>query len=166
MLYIVTDPCYILPRETWDKCCEVFNKGLSPQEESDAFDEAVAKALTEFTGSKSYASATGYGDWQNCLYGPGVQKAGFFADTGMVCVCRLTPDVEKHLIKTYGEKNPICGVAVFRASENISVNMDRSDPSWTVVRIKDEQTGETFCTIKSDDADQDEEYYYYDEECE
>lgn len=77
MLYIVTDPCYILPREKWEKCCEVFKKGLSNKEESDAFDEAVSKALTEYTGSQSYASATGYGDWYNNLYGRNVAKKNF-----------------------------------------------------------------------------------------
>lgn len=157
MLYIVTDPCYILPSEIWDKCCEVFNKGLSGKEESDAFDEAVAKALTEYTGSKSYASTTGDGDWSNYLFGAGVQNSDFFADAGMVCVCRLTPKIEQHLIEKYGKERTFIGIAIFTASESISVNMDQSNPNWTVVRITDNLTGETLRTLEQDEEE--EEYY-------
>lgn len=159
MLYIVTDPCYILPREQWEKCCEVFKKGLNAQEESDAFDEAVAKALTEYTGSQSYASATGAGDWDNTLYGRNVVSSNFYADAGMVCVCRLTPKIEKHLVEEYGDKKPFSGMAIFTASEDITVKMDTTDPQWTVVRITDNQTGETLCTMEPGELDEDEDYY-------
>lgn len=157
MLYTVTDPCYILPQEKWQECCQVFNKGLNPKEESDAFDAAVAKALTEYTGSKSYAATTGYGDWSNILYGNKVVKADFFADAGMVCVCRLTPEIEKHLVEEYGDKKPFSGMAIFTASEDITVNMDRTESQWTVVRITDNQTGETLCTSEPEDLEED--YY-------
>ncbi len=153
--YIVTDPCYLLPDGTWDKCCEVFKDDVKSM--YDKFDEEVSKALSEFTGFPAYACGTGYGDWSNSIWGDGVIKHDFVADAGMVCVCRLTGKVIQHLKEKYGEDNIYSGLALFEMSENIRVDFDTSDPNWTVVKIKDLQTGET---IQSETADEDEEDYW------
>ena len=66
------------------------------------FDEAVSKALVEYTGYPAFACGTGFGDWKNKLSGIGVIKSDFFADAGMVCVCRLTPKMLKLWKEKYG----------------------------------------------------------------
>ncbi len=153
--YIVTDPCYLLPRNTWDKCCEVFKN--DDEFMYDRFDEEVSKALSEFTEFPAYACGTGYGDWSNSIWGDGVIKQDFVADAGMVSVCRLTDKVLQHLKEKYGEANIYSGLAIFEMSENIRVDFDVSNSNWTVVKIKDLQTGET---IQSESADEDEEDYW------
>lgn len=148
--YIVTDPCYLLPRNTWDACCEVFNN--DDELIYDRFDKAVSKALSEFTGFPAYAYGTGFGDWSNSIWGTGVIKQDFTADAGMVCVCRLTDKVLQQLKEKYGEANIYSGIALFEMSENIRVEFDITDPNWTIVNIKDMQTG---ATIQSEYADED-----------
>lgn len=64
----------------------------------------------------------------------------FIADSGMVCVCRLTPSLEGYLQNTY-QTNWFIGAAIFEASENIEVKFNRDDIQWTVVEIKDKETG-------------------------
>lgn len=148
--YIITDPCYLLPRNTWDKCCEVFKN--DDEFMYDRFNEEVSKALSEFTGFPAYACGTGIGDWSNSIWGLGVIKGDFVADAGMVCVCRFTDNILEHLKKKYGDINPLSGIALFEMSENIKVDFDVSDPDWTVVEIEDLQTGKT---IRSEYADED-----------
>ena len=48
--YVVTDPCYILDNDVWSKCCEVFDKYKDDEFMYQRFDEAVSKALIEYTG--------------------------------------------------------------------------------------------------------------------
>lgn len=153
--YIVTDPCYLLPRDTWDACCKVFKN--DDEFMYDRFDEEVSKALSKFTGFPAYACGTGIGDWSNEIWGAGVKKSDFCADAGMVCVCRLTSKLMYQLYKKYGRDKTFSGMAIFEMSENINVDFDTSDPNWTVVKIKDLQTGET---IQSEDADKNEEDYW------
>ena len=148
--YAVTDPCYLLSRETWDKCCEVFNNDDKHMYEK--FDEEVSKALSEFTGFPAYACGTGFGDWSNSIWGSGVIKGDFLADAGMVCVCRLTDNILEHLKKKYGDTNSLSGIALFEMSENIKVDFDVSNSDWTIVTIKDLQTG---VTIQSEYEDED-----------
>lgn len=91
--YVVTDPCYILDNKTWDKCCKFLDD--SPK----AFNEAVSKALTDLSGFPAYACDTGFGDWNNKIYGSYIIHKEFCADSGMVCVCRLTSEIENHFAK-------------------------------------------------------------------
>ena len=92
----------------------------------------------------------------------------FCADSGMVCVCRLTPEIEKHFTKDYPDIYSH-GAAVFEGSEDINVDFDISDPSWTVVKIHDNKTGNFIETMSADDfyaenEDFDDDYSYDDEE--
>lgn len=134
--YIITDPCYILPDNIWSECCKSLDDGF------EVFNQAVSKALTEFTGHKAWACDTGYGDWTNEIYGSGVIKPNFYADSGMVCVCRLTASVLEYWQEEYDTTN-LAGAAFFEMSEDIDVKFDTSNIHWTVVKVRDNQTGDT-----------------------
>ena len=129
------------------------------------FEEAVSKALIEYTGNPAFACGTGFGDWSNQLSGIGVIKPDFFADAGMVCVCRLTSKMLQHWKEEYGTQD-FSGIAIFEASKDISVEFDVSDKNWTVVNIKDNQTKATISSMDSDfyDEDEEDENDYFEEE--
>ena len=110
--YVVTDPCYILDNDVWSKCCEVFDKYKDDEFMYQRFDEAVSKVLIEYTGYPAFACGTGFGDWSNQLSGIGVIKSEFFADAGMVCVCRLTSKMLQHWKEEYGTQD-FSGIAIF-----------------------------------------------------
>lgn len=74
--YVITDPCYILNNDTWDECCKFLDD--SPK----AFNEAVSKALTDLTGFPAYVCDTGFGDWNNKIYGSYIIHKEFCADSG------------------------------------------------------------------------------------
>ena len=153
--YVVTDPCYILDNDVWSKCCEVFDKY-----KDDEFNEAVSKALVEYTGYPAFACGTGFGDWSNQLSGINVIKSDFFADAGMVCVCRLTSKMLQYWKEEYGTQ-ALSGAAIFEASQDISVEFDVSDKNWTIVNIKDNQTKAVISSMDSDFYDEDD---YFEEE--
>ena len=161
--YVVTDPCYILDNKTWDECCKFLDD--SPK----AFNEAVSKALTDLTGFPAYVCDTGFGDWNNKIYGSYIIYKEFCADSGMVCVCRLTSEIENHFAKEYSDIYSR-SAAVFEGSDDINIDFDISDPSWTVVKIHDNQTGNFIETMNADDfyAENedfdDEDDNYFDEE--
>ena len=162
--YIVTDPCYILDDDTWKECCKVFYIYKNDEFIYQRFDEAVSKALTNLTGHQSYACDTGFGDWCNKIYGLSVIKHDFCADAGMVCVCRLNHKVLDNLYKNNGEENALSGAAIFEMSEDIDIEFDVSNKDWTVVKIKDKQTGNIIKSMDyednfyDDDYEEDEEY--------
>ncbi len=147
--YVVTDPCYILSDEDWDKCCGI----IRPDDKKwVAFNQAITGKLAEMTGEPAYVESTGYGDWSNEIYGPGVLNHTFAADAGMVCVCRLTKEVEKKLnIKEHDS----C-VAVFEANKLVNVTFDTDNSSWTVVNIVTDQG--LITSNKADEDEEDEEY--------
>ena len=130
ILYI-TDPCYILPGDTWS---EVVNKYNS---DSDIF-KALEKELEKISGAKAYVSSTGLGDWINEIYSEDPSKIinrRFCADSGLVCVCEVN-EVSEEYLKQYTTTAHMC--AKVEVSDNYTVELDHSDPSWTVVIIKDE----------------------------
>lgn len=155
--YVVTDPCYILSNDAWDECCKFLDD--SPN----AFNEAVSKALTEFSGFPAYACDTGFGDWSNKIYGSYIIHKEFCADSGMVCVCRLIPEIEKHFEENYSDIYSHCA-AVFEGSEDICVDFDISDPSWTVVKIHDNKTGNFIETMDAGDFYAESDDYSFDED--
>ncbi len=158
--YVMTAPCYLLSDETWDKCCEVFNK-YNDETMYGRFNDAVAKALTEFSGYPAYVCDTGFGDWSNEICGTGVIKPDFGADAGMVCVCRLTHKILDSLYKKYGEEHALSCIAMFEMSEHIKVDFDVSDKNWTRVFIQDKISGNEISSMDSNDFyyDSDDEYF-------
>lgn len=160
--YVVTDPCYILSDDVWTECCKVFDKYKDDEFMYQRFDEAVTKALTEFTGSKSYACGTGYGDWHNKLEGDGhIIQDEFCADAGMVCVCELTDKVNEAL-----KDCAKWAYAVFECEGLENVVLDLENSSWTRVFIETVE-GNYLCTMKMEDImkddydDEDEESCYW-----
>lgn len=130
ILYI-TDPCYILPGDTWS---EVVNKYNS---DSDIF-KALEKELEKISGAKAYVSSTGLGDWINEIYSEDPSKIinrRFCADSGLVCVCEVN-EVSEECLKQYTTTAHMC--AKVEVSDNYTVEFDQSDQFWTVVIIKDE----------------------------
>ena len=143
--------------DVWSKCCEVFDKYKDDEFMYQRFDEAVSKALVEYTGYPAFACGTGFGDWKNKLSGIGVIKSDFFADAGMVCVCRLTPKMLKLWKEKYGTQ-AFSGMAIFEASKDISVEFDVSDKNWTIVNIKDNKTQAIISSMDSDFYEEEEDY--------
>ena len=129
-LYI-TDPCYILPGDTWSEVVDKYNC------DSDIF-KALEKELEKISGAKAYVSSTGLGDWINEIYSEDPSKIinrRFCADSGLVCVCEVNEVSEEHL-KQYTTTDHMC--AKVEVSDNYTVEFDQSDQFWTVVIIKDE----------------------------
>lgn len=148
-LYI-TDPCYILPGETW---LEVVNKYNI---DSDIF-KALEKELEKISGAKAYVSSTGFGDWVNEIYSEDQSKIinpRFCADSGLVCVCEVN-EVSEECLKQYTTPARLC--AKVEVSDNYTVELDHSDPSWTVVIIKDENNKIHSC-IPYDEDDEEEDF--------
>jgi len=132
--YIITDPCYILEDDAWSACCKaayvdkVFNV--------EAFNNMVKKQLELLSGHKAWVELTGYGDWSNSIYGTNdkVIQPYFCADSGTVCVCKLTKDVEDAIHKRFpagtGEL-----MAIIEVDSDVSVRFDTTNHDWTVVYI-------------------------------
>lgn len=153
--YVITDPCYILPEDEWNKCLSYADKTSKEDnvDWSEIFHTAVEMALTRFTNASSWAESTGFGDWSNCLHGPYVHHTGSFcADSGMVCVCEYTKAVEERINDMTIDNG--C-YALFDATGPLKVNFDRSERDWTVVEIEDAEGLEWHTDIP---YDEDEEY--------
>ena len=132
--YVITDPCYILPEETWSACCKKCEEQYGEEGWSEHFDGIVEEALKDFTQGQAFASSTLFGDWNNCLWGPNVNGTGaFFADAGMVSICEYT-DAVKEALNGLEDKG---GAAVFEAEGPIKVEFDTSNSDWLVVNIED-----------------------------
>lgn len=155
--YIITDPCYILPDDIYNECFDKYereNKSINEPEYYEAYCNDIAEALTKYSGSKAYVSGTGFGDWSNTIFGPGVKQANFAADAGLVCVCELTDVINEHLEKS--NLFVLC-YGVFDTVGEVSVKFDTTDSFWTVVKIKDKDgnTWETLPPYEEDDEEDD-----------
>ena len=169
MKYIVTDPCYIIEDDVWSTLCDRADD-LSNNDRGNlwctAFDSVVTNELQRMTSPIAKAGQTGFGDWANSLTGPHVLQSEFCADSGMVCVCPLTDEIEAYLKNKYGEEyqtNFGC-VAIFEASNNLTITLDESDSSWTIVKIRDNKSGETYVSQYNTFDDEEDDDYYNDEE--
>lgn len=147
---VVTDPCYIMSDQDWDACCKEAEQRRDEhkQEWEEAFDEIVSRKLSELSGHKAYATTTGFGDWDNEIDG---QR--FCADSGMVCVCYLTEEMEAKLDEY---PNPYIA-AIIEVEGDIKVEFNYDNPDWTVVYVEDEAGNSYQSFVPSDDED-DEEY--------
>ena len=148
--YVVTDPCYILPDDTWNECIE--KAGENDAGWCDRFDEQVQAALSAFVGSKAWAERTGFGDWSNVLYGPNIKHDQFCADSGMFSVCEFNDKVKEAL-----KDCPEHCYAVFETDGDISVEFDDSVSDWHVAEIKS-SNGDCWNTEVQSDTDEDEEW--------
>ena len=148
---VVTDPRYIMSNEDWTKCGDAAEKQRDEhkREWEEAFHEIVTQRLTELSGHKAYATSTGFGDWDNDIDGQ-----FFCADSGMVCVCYLTDEMQKMLDESPNKEI----AAIITVEGDIKVNFDYSNLDWTVVEIED-SAGNFFRSYDpGDEEDEDEEY--------
>lgn len=172
--YTVTDPCYLLDHERWQKCCEYAEQAAKQNDngnwDEDIFSSEVEKAIREISGGYVFACGTGFGDWTNSIYksydrndSVRIITSGFGADAGMVCVVEMTDALNKYLREEYKDNSSDIG-AFFRTKERGVNVMTEGNDNWTVLRIM-AKTGATILT-QDDYADEEEEddYYYEDEE--
>lgn len=171
--FIVTDPCYVLPKDTWHSVCDnVFSNKELVETRYERFDEEIQKELRKFAKTDlAWVGSTGIGDWSNSISSSDNEVANvihsqFGADAGMVCICELTPSISK-IIKDEGYSYDWC-IALFEVDDTSIVEgvIDQSDVNWTVVNVK--VNGDI--VISSEEAesmmeDEDEDYYgYYENE--
>lgn len=118
ILWCITDPCYLLKGDDWYHC------------------SSYDRTLKKKTGRNAWVGNTFYGDWTNHITGKGEIVDGhneFCADSGMWCVCSPTEE----MINKYGMEHFSRIAALFKASEDIRVEVDKSCPQWAVIRIYD-----------------------------
>ena len=136
--FIVTDPCYILPSETWDNACTDCFTG-NANEDLRAFDERIEQELRKFAETENaWVDETGCGDWDNSLMATTcdvkITNHEFSADAGMVCVCEVTEPVAGMIdVRLLGN----C-IAMFEVEDNarVQASFDRDNPDWTMVIIR------------------------------
>lgn len=129
MKFVVTDPCYIVNEDVWSEACKhIDENGLI---DYPRFEEVISNAC----GTKVDICDTGYGDWSNSISGPSghIINRDFCADAGMVCVAKLTPEIEEHLDMDLDEPNPIA--AVIDVTDITEVSWRGSD-NWTKLCIE------------------------------
>lgn len=155
--YIITDPCYLISGKEWSRVytsAEVFCKKEGTFNDFRRFREIheveIAAWLEFETGSKAFVSSTGYGDWENSLLSIDGEKKShvgyFMADSGLVCVAKVSKELED-TVKDLDSRGLEGLAAVFEAEGEITVEMDTSDSSRTVISIKDE-AGNSWRTLK------------------
>ena len=141
MLYVVTDPCYLVhvlenKDQVWDKFCDLLEYVY--KNDNDKAAEYLAKNLGL---SKMWVSSTGFGDWTNEIiddvHNPNVKilNEEFCADSGLVCVCPVTEEFLDKLTEKFTSVKENC--AIIDASEDCTVNFNHDCSDWTVVEFTD-----------------------------
>ena len=141
MLYIVTDPCYLVHvLENKDQVCDKFCDLLDYTYKNDNY--KASEYLAEKLNLNYMAvSSTGFGDWTNEIiddvHNPNVNvlNTGFCADSGLVCVCSVTKEFLDKLTEKFGDVKDYC--AIIDASEYCSVYFNHDCDDWTVVEFTD-----------------------------
>ena len=170
MLYLVTDPCYLLnldPKNKdriWNLCInDMYNSDKSEKYEDRTNYTGVQKILSEELGINVLrVSDTGYGDWVNSISSTSerikIVKYKFCADTGMMCVVEINDK-----LKNYLKEHPIG--AIFESDIPVDIHVNDSNSYWFVLEITDKDGFHKLVT--SEDADDGEDYYYDDcDDCE
>ena len=131
---IVTDPCYLISNEDWDKMtkeCEEI-KGANWFY---LFDKYVEAFLVEnFKDKLAVAKETGFGDWSNEIDG-----VEFGADSGMVCVVEHTKELQEYIDKHNISILPGLA-AILPVGDKAYYEIDTSNSAWSVVRVYDGDT--------------------------
>ena len=141
--YIITDPCYLLSSNDWFNLFHDID--LCAGSGRNEFNTRIKHLLEKLTGATAWVEHTGYGDWSNVIFGNVFDgRSDFCADSATVCVCKYTSEFEEINIVDWS-------AAIIEAEGEITVEMDTSDPSWTVVSIKDE-AGNSWRTLKHGEA--------------
>lgn len=141
--YVITDPGYILSDTEWSECCKYLPYTSTNWSR---FYNAVKEFLIQYTdNSHATAASTGYGDWSNTISSfnktqAKILNSDFCADSGSVCICEYNEEVEKRLSEydTNGHVFAIVDVD----NDNIKLEIDESNSSWSIVRIYDLNTND------------------------
>lgn len=162
MLYLVTDPCYLLDLDPKNKD-RIWNLCINDMDNSDKYEDrtdynGVQKILSEELGINVLrVSDTGYGDWANSISSTSehikIIKNTFFADAGMMCVVEINDKLKNYL------KDNLIG-AIFESDISIDIHIDDSNSYWFVLEITDIDGYQKLVT--SEDTDDGEDYYYND----
>lgn len=162
MLYLVTDPCYLLDLDPknkdriWNFCIDdMFNSDNSDKYEDRTNYTGVQKILSDELGINVLrVSDTGYGDWANSISSTSehikIIKNKFFADAGMMCVVEINEKLENYL------KDNSIG-AIFESDIPVNVHVNDSNSYWFILEITDKEGFHKLVT--SEDADDSEDYY-------
>ena len=165
MLYLVTDPCYLLDLypnnkdRIWDRCIDdMYDSDKSNKYEDRTDYTGVQKILSEELGINVLrVSDTGYGDWANSISSTSehirIIKNKFYADAGLMCVVEINDKLKNYL------KNNTIG-AIFEIDIPVDIHVDDSNSYWYVLEITDIDGCHKLVT--SEDADDEEDYYYND----
>ena len=166
MLYVVTDPCYLVDvlenkDSVWNEFCSLLDYNYKDDNHLAA--EYLAKELGL---TKMWVSDTGFGDWTNeiidNIHNPNVNVLNkeFCADSGLVCVCPVTEEFLDKLTEIFRGVKNYC--AVIEASEDCSVDFDYDCNDWTVVEFTDRINKVHLYSLlpsETDDYDEDEDEY-------
>ena len=159
MLYLVTDPCYLLDLDPknkdriWDRCIDDMYNSDKYEDRTDY--TGVQKILSEELGVNVLrVSDTGYGDWVNSISSTSehikIVKYKFCADTGLMCVVEINGK-----LKNYLKEHPIS--AIFESDIPVDIHVDDTNSYWFVLEITDKDGFHKLVT--SEDADDEEDYY-------
>lgn len=139
--YLITDPCYILPDETWDECCSVMD---NTTESYKLCDDAITKELRKYSGTDdAQACGTGFGDWSNEINSSGegvhhIIHSEFAADSGTVCVVEYNDKIKAEFPERLFKNG--CA-ALVETEGNVTIYLHQDDPDWTEVEIIDFVSG-------------------------
>lgn len=163
--FVITDPCYILPEDIWQKIVKDTNEQSDVSGNWDGiFNDLTFDALRDFSKSTlpMRVASTGIGDWSNKIQGNGkIIQSEFGADAGMVCVCEYT-DTVKEALKDYPER---CFAIIETEDETIDIFMDTENPQWTTLYLSDSKhnwCSYEYCYSQEEDYDdyeEDESYW-------
>ncbi len=155
--YLVTDPCYIINHDDWHALCDQATKAEKEQGRnwSNEFVELVETSLRTISGDISaVACNTGYGDWENCMFGSVVKHSQFVADAGMVCVVEFTDKLAEYLKDTVDNVDDLS--AILESESPLHAEFNTDDAHWTVVEVFDED-GRLVANSLYPDTEEDEE---------
>ena len=162
MLYLITDPCYLLNLDPKNKN-RIWNLCINDMHNSDKYEDrtdytGVQKILSEELGVNVLrVSDTGYGDWVNSISSTSehikIVKYKFCAGTGLMCVAEINDK-----LKNYLKNHPIG--AIFESDIPVDIHVNDSNSYWFVLEITDIDDHSVLVT--SEDADDGEDYFYND----
>lgn len=133
--FIITDPCYLINSNKWSQIYKASHDSKGNYDDN-VFLDLVRAELEIITQHTAWVANTGYGDWNNTLYGQFLTADNeFCADSGMVCVCKLVDDITNECLKHVKDVNDVA--TVFEAVEELEVRVDTSDECWTYLELSD-----------------------------
>lgn len=128
----VTDPCYVINTDAWDRLCNEASELEGDKKWTEIFQQLVEDYLQEKSGAKwARAGDTGYGDWSNSMSGPAVINNSFYADAGMWCVVPAN-------FNERSDMDPMGGAAVLEFDDGSYINVEIENDNggqWTEISV-------------------------------